>query len=80
MFFLGCPSGWTDGGKLGCYHFAKEASTMTYFKAKAYCKSLPQRAHLVELRTQEIQGFVVGLPDFKSYSHWWLGGNYQAKV
>ena len=77
---LECPSGWSDGGKLGCYYAAKEASTMTQANAKAYCKSLDGRAHLVEIRTQEIQTFVRGLKDLQSHTYWWLGGSDQAKV
>ena len=72
---LECPSGWSDGGKLGCYLAAKEASTMTQANAQAYCTSLDQRAHLVEIRTQEIQEFVEGLADLQSNKYWWLGGN-----
>ena len=78
--FPECPSGWSDGGKLGCYYFAKEASTMSHASAKAYCKSLDRRAHLAEIRTQEIQNLVVGLRDFKSYSYWWLGVSDLFKV
>ena len=78
--FLVCPSGWSDGGKLGCYLAAKRASTMSQANAKAYCKSLDGRAHLVEIRTQETQDLVERLKDFRSHSHWWLGGNDQAKV
>ena len=81
LIFLECPSGWENGGrKLGCYYAAKEASTMTQANAKAYCKSLDHRAHLVEIRTQEIQKFVEGLEDFQSHGYWWLGGSDQAKV
>ena len=53
---------------------------MSHASAKAYCKSLDGRAHLAEIRTQEIQNLVVGLRDFKSYSYWWLGGNDLLKV
>ena len=83
--FLVCPSGWSDGGKLGCYLAAKRASTMSQANAKAYCKSLDQRAHLAEIKTQEIQTFVEGLADLQSYDYWgadywWLGGNDKAQV
>ena len=78
--FLVCPSGWSDGGKLGCYYAAKEASRMSYASAQNYCKSLDGRAHLVEIRTQEIQTFVRGLKDLQSHTYWWLGGSDQAKV
>ena len=78
--FPGCPSGWSDGGKLGCYYAAKEASRMSYASAQNYCKSLDGRAHLVEIRTQEIQTFVRGLKDLQSHTYWWLGGSDQAKV
>ena len=80
LSFPGCPSGWTNGGKLGCYLAAKEASAMSQANAKAYCQSLNGRAHLVEIRTQEIQEFVEGLEDLQSHRYWWLGGNDQAKV
>ena len=52
---------------------------MSQADAQDYCKSLDQRAHLVEIRTQEIQEFVLGLADFQS-NDWWLGGSDQAKV
>ena len=80
-FLLECPSGWDNGGrKIGCYRAAKEASKMSYASAKAYCKSLDQRAHLAEIKTQEVQEFLGGLPDLQSYPYWWLGGSDQAKV
>ena len=48
--------------------------------ANAYCKSLDGRAHLAEIRTQEIQVFVESLKDFQSNRYWWLGGNDKAQV
>ena len=48
--------------------------------AKAYCKSLDQRAHLAEIRTQEIQEFVEDLADIQSHPDWWLGGIDKAQV
>ena len=78
-FPLGCPSGWIDGGQLGCYLAAKEASKINHTSAQNYCKSLDKRAHLAEIRTQEIQTFLEGLENLQS-NHWWLGGNDQAKV
>ena len=53
---------------------------MNQTSAKAYCESLDGRAHLAEIRTQEIQEFVESLPDLQSYTYWWLGGNDQATV
>ena len=79
-FLLECLPGWVNAGKLGCYFAAREVSAMTHANAKAYCKSLDRRAHLAELRTQEIQSFVVGLKDFQRHVWWWLGGNDKAKV
>ena len=81
FFQLECPHGWIDGGrKIGCYHFAKDASKMVYASAQDYCKSLDGRAHLAEIRTQEIQEFLDGLEDLQSYRNWWLGGNDEEKV
>ena len=77
---LECPSGWSDGGKLGCYLAAKEASTMTQANAQAYCTSLDERAHLAEITSQEIQEFVEDLADLQSHAYWWLGGNEKAQV
>ena len=77
---LECPSGWSDGGKLGCYYLANEASGGIQANAKAYCKSLDERAHLAEIRTQEIQEFVEGLLDLQSWNWWWIGGSDQAQV
>ena len=76
---LECPSGWVDGGKLGCYYIATKASKMTYAKAKTYCKSLDPRAHLIEIRAWEIQRFIEGLKDIKT-TKWWLGATDQTKV
>ena len=75
-----CPSGsgWKNGGKLGCYYAAREASTMSYASAKAYCKDLDRRAHLAEIRNQEIQELIEDLLDWQTYSFFWLGG--KAKV
>ena len=55
---------------------------MNQFSANAYCKSLDERAHLAEIKTQEIQTFVEGLADLQSYDndYWWLGGNDMAQV
>ena len=77
-----CPSGsgWKNGGKLGCYYAAREASTMSYASAKEYCKSLDKRAHLCEVLTKEIRQFVEDLEDMKSYIYWWLGGSDRLKV
>ena len=80
LIFPECPSGWIDGGKRGCYYVAKEASTMDYATAKAYCKSLDKSAHLAEIRTQQIQKFVEDMKDLKSHNDWWLGGSDRLKV
>ena len=53
---------------------------MNKTNAEAYCKSLYGRAHLAEIKTQEIQTFVEGLADLQSHAYWWLGGNDQATV
>ena len=53
---------------------------MSQADAQDYCKSLDQRAHLAEIKTQEIQAFVEGLLDLQSHYFWWLGGNDQATV
>ena len=53
---------------------------MSHASAMAYCTSLDIRAHLAEIRTQEIQEFVGSLADFQSYHTWWLGGNDKAEV
>ena len=52
---------------------------MDQANAKNYCKSLDKRAHLVEIRTQEIQTFVEGL-DLSSHPWWWMGGTDQLNV
>ena len=67
-----CPSGWVDGGPLGCYFVANNSSTMTYFKAKKFCQSMDKRAHLVEIRNLEIQEFI-GNMDLSSHKYWWTG-------
>ena len=76
---LECPSGWTDGGRLGCYYVAKESPKMKYSDAKNFCKSLNIRSHLVEIRSQEIQTFVETL-DLSSNGHWWIGATDQQEV
>ena len=77
-----CPSGWVDGGHLGCYYAANEVPRMSYASAKAYCKSFDRRAHLVEIKTRQIQTFVAGLRALQSHSwpYWWLGASKQATV
>ena len=80
MFYLECPYGWEGSEDLGCYYAANEASTMSQASAKAYCTSLDHRAHLAEIRTQEMQTFVEGLLDLQSHTWWWLGGNDNAQV
>ena len=47
---------------------------MTYDDAKVYCKSLDERAHLVEIYTLRMQKFVERLKDIKSNDYWWMGG------
>ena len=53
---------------------------MSHAGAQDYCKSLDERAHLAEIKTQEIQTFVEGLEDLQYFPSWWLGGNDQATV
>ena len=53
---------------------AKDSSVMKYEDAKAYCKSLDERAHLVEIYTLRMQKFVERLKDIKSNDYWWMGG------
>ena len=74
-----CPSGWVDGQRLGCYFVASKSSSMSHSDAKKFCKSLDYRAHLVEIRTQEIQKYVESL-DLSSNTHWWIGATDQQKV
>ena len=74
-----CPSGWVDGGRLGCYYVASKSSSMTHHDAKKFCKSLDNRAHLVEIRTEEIQKYVESL-DLSSNAHWWMGATDLKKV
>ena len=74
-----CPSDWVDGGRLGCYYVATKSSKMSYSDAKKFCKSLDNRAHLVEIRSQEIQNFVESL-DLSSNGVWWMGATHQEKV
>ena len=45
---------------------------MTYASAQNYCKSLDQRAHLVEIRNLEIQEFIRNI-DLSSHKYWWTG-------
>ena len=77
---LECPSGWVNGGNLGCYFVAKESSIMTHNSAKDYCKSLDERAQLVEIYTLRMQKFVEGLKDIKSSGNWWMGGTDELEV
>ena len=53
---------------------------MSQANATAYCKSLDKRAHLAEIKTQEIQTIIEGLEHFQSHDWWWLGGNDKAQV
>ena len=66
-----------DGGNIGCYYVAKTASSMSYFGAQKYCKSLDRRAHLVEVRSKDIQTFIESLKDFH---YFFLGGSDRSKV
>ena len=50
---------------------------MNYNDAKAYCKSLDERAHLVEIYTLRMQKFVERLIDIQSNDYWWMGGSKQ---
>ena len=52
---------------------------MSHHDAKKFCKSLDNRAYLVEIRTQEIQSFVRSL-DLSSNTWWWIGATDQQKV
>ena len=45
---------------------------MNYNDAKAYCKSLDERAYLVEIYTLRMQKFVERLKDIKP-NLWWMG-------
>ena len=53
---------------------------MNHHDAKKFCKSLDNRAYLVEIRTKEIQNFVRSL-DLSSNTWWWIGvGPSQARL
>ena len=53
---------------------------MSHASAQNYCKSLDGRAHLAEIRSQDIQEFLEGIEYLQSHRSWWLGGNDRAKV
>ena len=54
---------------------------MDQANAKNYCKSLDSRAHLVEIRNQDIQNLVTSLSDLPSDNgYWWIGGTDEQKV
>ena len=48
---------------------------MNHHDAKKFCKSLDNRAHLVEIRSREIQNFVESL-DLSSIGVWWMGATH----
>ena len=74
-----CPSGWIGGGKLGCYVVASNYPAMSHDQAKKFCQLLDKKAHLLEIRTFEIQEFI-GKLDLSSISYWWIGATDLQKV
>ena len=52
---------------------------MTESEAEKHCQSLDFRAHLVEIRTKEIQSFIENQKGIAGHA-WWIGASDEEKV
>ena len=55
----------------GCFYFATEVQSMTWFEAKDYCESMD--AYLAEALNSETQNFLETHAKSLSPMNWWLG-------
>ena len=70
----GCPIDWIDLGEFGCYHFASNVSSMSWFEGELHCNSLDRNAHLAEIKDIDTQSFLIILLDeINDRTNWWLG-------
>ena len=67
-----CPFHWINGNGLGCYSIDDSIYDMTQSEAESYCRAMDDRAHLAEVRTEEIQHFLEKQPGFNEID-WWIG-------
>merc|ERR1712170_80785 len=70
-----CPEPWVDLGYLGCFHFASEAPSMTWFDALVYCNEMNENAFLAEILEEETQLVLAALAAELPIANWWLGGS-----
>jgi len=77
-----CPSEWFDFGELGCFHFGREASPMSYSEAFYYCDQLG--GALAEptnnLRQAVLAGLASDLAIDPDLDHWWIGAREVAEA
>ena len=73
--------------RTGCFLIATNSSLFSMKEADNYCQSLDKRAHLAEIRTQEIMSFISSQSkdlmlsgSIESYNTWWIGGTDLQKV
>ena len=50
-----CPEPWIDLGYLGCFYFAVEAPSMTWFDSQLYCNEIKETSFLAEVLDKETQ-------------------------
>ena len=57
-----CPNGWVDGSsvEMGCLGYYSNYF-INWTEAQDYCNNLPHDSHLVEIKNQDQQDFLVSL-------------------
>jgi len=71
----GCPLGWIDDGKLGCFLFAPQMAGLSWLEALEYCEE--QDGFLAEPKTEEQLNFLTSLAYVEEMATgvqgWWVG-------
>ena len=77
FIFSSCPQDWISSVN-GCFYFATDVESMTWYQAYDYCKSLD--AYLAEILNNETQilleTYAADLPP----TNWWIGATDEQSV
>jgi len=72
-----CPENWLES-EYGCFYFANDVQSMTWFEAKDYCES--QNSYLAEVLNSDIQDLLEVYGAKLPGANWWLGATDRETV